>query len=239
MTTIFSTKKSSRISGKIQIEPPPAFVTKCIVSPMSMGWSQFGQRLFFTLIYVDWHQSITGKFEKNRKEESIIISSPWILENLRENLEELLRLQNRFPLGIKVLSHTIKALRNDKRAFKGLFKSPWNKYKLGFEHHRKMWQKFYIFRCTQQNKNASKLMIIILCLRCFVVVFPLAKLPEKKCNDSNQNESNPKNHFLVATTNYRVLARKFKCFFFRKLCFKSLEYFSWDRQKHSIFILRC
>ena len=77
-------------------------------------------------------------------------------------------------LGIKVLSHTIKALRNDKRAFKGLFKSPWNKYKLGFEHHRKMWQKFYIFRCTQQNKNASKLMIIILCLRSFVVVFPLA-----------------------------------------------------------------
>ena len=41
-------------------------------------------------------------------------------------------------------------------------------------------------------------MIIII----LAVVFPTFNLQEKKCNDSNQNESNPKNHFLVATINY-------------------------------------
>ena len=41
-------------------------------------------------------------------------------------------------------------------------------------------------------------MIIII----LAVVFPTFNLQEKKCNDSNQNESNPKNHFLVAIINY-------------------------------------
>ena len=87
------------------LRPPSLLVTTLIVCSracVSMGWSQFGQRLFSKLIYVDWHQSITGKQEVTTKgaeskktgrksEHQKSISSPDLV------LENLLRLQNRFP----------------------------------------------------------------------------------------------------------------------------------------------
>ena len=83
------------------------------------GWSQFGQRLFSKLIYVDWHQSITGKWrrrereQENRKEEREYQgkSSPWKLERRRTCWDCKIDF-----LEIKVLlsSYTIKALRSDK-----------------------------------------------------------------------------------------------------------------------------
>ena len=83
------------------------------------GWSQFGQRLFSKLIYVDWHQSITGKWrrrereQENRKEEREYQgkSSPWKLERRRTCWDCKIDF-----LEIKVIlsSYTIKALRNDK-----------------------------------------------------------------------------------------------------------------------------
>ena len=54
------------------LRPPSLLVTTLIVCSracVSMGWSQFGQRLFSKLIYVDWHQSITGKQEVTTTEE--------------------------------------------------------------------------------------------------------------------------------------------------------------------------
>ena len=120
MTTIFSTKKARKIPGKFKSNPLLRWWPNGLWVPCQWDGANLDNDFFsrwFMLIGTKVLLASSRRTGRKRVSSSVVLESlkPW--ERIWKSCWDC---KIDF-LGIKVLSHTIKALRNDKRAFKGPF----------------------------------------------------------------------------------------------------------------------